>query len=63
MLEQTMLADQFQALLYRERQALAAYNDLVAKVTDPKLQQQLQRLLRDKQRHVRMTERLLEIVQ
>lgn len=63
MLEQAMLAEQFQALLRGERQALRLYGDLAAKVTDPKAQQQLQRLLRDKQRHVRLAERLLEIVQ
>ena len=63
MLEQTMLTEQFQALLGRERQALQTYSDLLAKVADPKMRQQLDRLLRDKQRHVRMAERLLEIVQ
>jgi len=62
MLEQAMLRDQFQALLTQEKQALAAYADLAAKVTDPSILEQVEQLRRDKQRHIELTERLLEIV-
>jgi len=62
MLEQATLREQFQTLLSQEQQALEAYADLVAKVTDPAVRQQVEQLHRDKQRHVELTERLLEIV-
>ena len=62
MLEQATLREQFQTLLSQEQQALEAYAELVAKVTDPAVRQQVEQLHRDKQRHVELTERLLEIV-
>lgn len=62
MLEQATLREQFQTLLSQEQQALEAYAQLVAKVTDPAVRQQVEQLHRDKQRHVELTERLLEIV-
>ncbi len=63
MLEQAMLRDQFQALLTQEQQAEKIYAELVAKLTDPELRKQVQQLHHDKQRHIRLTERLLEIVE
>ena len=63
MLEQAMLRDQFQALLVQEQQAEKVYAELVARITDSELLQQVQQLHRDKQRHIRLTERLLEIVE
>jgi rubrerythrin len=63
MLEQAMLRDQFQALLVQEQQAEKIYAELVARLTDPELLQQVQQLHRDKQRHIRLTERLLEILE
>jgi len=62
MLEQATLREQFQTLLSQEQQALEAYAELAAKVTDPAVRQQVEQLHRDKQRHVELTERLLEIV-
>jgi rubrerythrin len=63
MFEQAMLREQFQALLHQEQQAERLYAELVAKLTDPHLRQQVQQLHRDEQRHVRLAERLLEIVE
>lgn len=61
-LEQALLREQFQTLLAQEQEALAAYADLAAKVNDRAIREQLEQLSRDKQRHVELTERLLEIV-
>ena len=63
MLEEAILRDQFSDLLERERQAAAQYERLIAQLTDPKLREQVQSLLRDKQRHIALAERLLEIVE
>jgi rubrerythrin len=63
MFEQAILREQFQALLHQEQQAEKLYAALVAKLTDPELRQQVQQLCRDEQRHVRLAERLLEIVE
>jgi len=63
MFEQSLLRDQFQELLTKERQAAAAYSDLVAKLDDPQLRRQVELLCREKQRHVLLAERLLEIVE
>jgi rubrerythrin len=62
MLEQALLREQVQALLASERQAEAAYADLASKVEDPAVKQQIQALRHDKQRHIRLAERLLEIL-
>ncbi|MDY6914377.1 MAG: hypothetical protein SVT52_07980 [Planctomycetota bacterium] len=63
MLEQALLADRFQLLLARQQQAARAYTDLAAVQNDSALCEQLRQLSLDKQRHVHLTERLLEIVQ
>lgn len=62
MLEQAMLREQFQALLEQQRQAAQVYADLAGVATDPSVKQDAQQIQRDKERHVRLTERLLEIV-
>jgi rubrerythrin len=62
MLEQALLTEQFQSLLSGELQAAEMYTDLATRVNDPSLRQQVQRLLREKERHVRLAERLLEIL-
>ena len=61
-LEQALLREQFQTLLTQEQQALQAYADLADKVTDPAVREHVEQLRRDKQRHVELTERLLEIM-
>jgi len=63
MLEQAALREQFQTLLAREQYAAEIYGDLAAKLDDPVLREQVEQLHREKLRHVRLTERLLEIVE
>ncbi len=62
MLEQALLSEQFRVLLAKEQEVAKRYAELVSKVEDPSLRQQVARLCRDKNRHVRLAERLLEIV-
>jgi len=62
MLEQAMLREQFQTLLTRQQRATEVYSELAAKMTDPRLRREVEQLRREKQRHVLLTERLLEIV-
>jgi len=62
MLEQALLREQVQELVAAERQAETAYARLVETVSDPALRDQLEQLRRDKQRHIRLAERLLEIL-
>ena len=61
--EQVMLAESFRTLLEREREATAMYADLIARTADATTLQQLKEILREKQRHVGLGERLLEIVE
>jgi rubrerythrin len=61
-LEQAILRQQLQDLLNQERQAEESYAHLAAQTTDAVVKEQLLQLHREKQRHVRLTERLLEIV-
>ena len=63
MFEQAVLREQFQALLQSERQAAACYAELAAKIEDPQFRQQAEQLHRDKQRHILLAERLLEIIE
>lgn len=63
MLEQAALREQFQTLLAREQYAAEIYGDLAGKVDDPALREQVEQLYREKLRHVRLTERLLEILE
>ncbi|HUT61050.1 MAG TPA: hypothetical protein VNA25_24650 [Phycisphaerae bacterium] len=62
MLEQASLRDQFQSLLNQHRQAMKLYERLAGSAGDAGIRQQALQLQRDKARHVRLTERLLEIV-
>jgi rubrerythrin len=62
MLEQSILREQSERLLNSAQQAVGTYLVLARTQSDPRLREQLQRLCRDKQRHVRLAERLLEIV-
>ena len=63
MLEQAMLSEQFQSLLSGEQQAMRMYAELAARLDDPGVRNQIQELLRDKERHIRLAQRLLEIVE
>ncbi len=62
-IEQAMLRERFQDLLAQEQQALGAYERLATQTTDPEVLQEVEHLCRDKQRHIELTERLLEIVE
>jgi len=62
MLEQATLREQFQKLLAHEQQAMEACAELAASLEDPAIREKVEQLHRDKQRHVELTERLLEIV-
>ena len=63
MLEQALMAEQFQSLLEKERQAACTYASLADKVSDPQLRAKIEQLCHDKEKHVRLAERLLEIVE
>lgn len=62
MLEQALLREQVQALLAKEQQAALAYAELSAKAASDEVREQLAQLHREKQRHIRLAERLLEIL-
>jgi len=61
--EQVLLAETFQALLEREREAEKTYGDLATRADDPSARRQIELILREKQRHIGLVERLLEIVE
>ena len=63
MLEQAQLAEQFRKLLATEQQAEAVYAQLSRQAGDPDVKTQALQLLREKQKHIRLTERLLEILE
>lgn len=62
MFEQAVLAEQFERLLFKQQQAARAYAELLKGLEDPQFRHQLDQIHRDKQRHVRLSERLLEIM-
>ena len=61
--EHAMLAEKFQALLETERRTEEVCASLAAELTDPAAQEQLAQLQREKQHHIQLVERLLEIVE
>ena len=61
MLEQAMLREQFLTLLDQQRKAAQVYADLAESGGEDD-RAQLQQLQNDKNRHIQLTERLLEIV-
>ncbi len=63
MFEQVELARHFQSLLVKEQDAERMYAGLAAEVDDPALKAQVEQLRREKQRHVALAERLLELVE
>jgi rubrerythrin len=62
MFEQAMLAEQFELLLADAEQAEKMYASLAGNTDDPAMRQQLDQVYRDKQRHVELTRRLLDLV-
>ena len=63
MLEQMMIREQFQTLLSESRQAAQDYAKLAGRLDNGALRSQVEQLQKDKQRHVRLAQRLLEIIQ
>ena len=63
MLEQALLREQFQDLLVKERQAWQSYSELASQAETDRIRDQLRQLCRDKQRHIELAERLLEILE
>jgi rubrerythrin len=62
MLEQATLRERFETLLEQQRQALMVYESLAGQSPDPAVRKQALQLRKEKERHIRLTERLLEIV-
>jgi ferritin-like metal-binding protein YciE len=62
-LDQAILREQFESLLASERQALDACQKLLSRLSDPSSRKQIEQLMRDKQKHIGLIERLLEIVE
>jgi len=63
MLEQALLAEQIQALLRGEQEATRKYASLADALREPQAVEQARQLLREKQKHVQLAQRLLEIVE
>ncbi len=61
--EHAILAEKFETLLETERQAEDVCASLIDKLTDPAAIEQLKLIRREKQRHIGLVERLLEIVE
>ena len=62
MFEQALLRDLVQDLLDKTQHAEKAYAGLADHVSDPAMREQIELLAREKQRHVQLAERLVEIV-
>jgi len=62
MFEEAELAEQFNALLDQQQQAVNYYAAAAANTDDPTMRQQFQQVQREKNRHIELTQRLLEIV-
>ena len=62
MLEQALLRERFEELLTRQQQAVDGYSDLARNLSGPAVREKIEQLLREKHRHVRLTERLLELL-
>ncbi len=62
MFEEAILSEQFQRLLLKQQEVANAYSKLLEDLDDPELRSQVDEVVREKQRHVRLSERLLEIV-
>ena len=62
MYDQSLLTEQFEKLLVQAEQAEQMYASIADQTDDPDLRERARELCREKSRHIRMTERLLEIV-
>jgi len=62
MLDELVLKERFESLLAKEAQAADAYRQLVKSLNDPDQVKLVHQMIRDKQRHIELTRRLLEMV-
>ena len=62
MFEETQLSEQFQALLHAQEKIATQCLQAAGQTSDPQLKEEIQQLHREKQHHMELTERLLEIV-
>jgi rubrerythrin len=60
--ERALLREDFQRMLQTAQTAAQEYEQLGLQAVDPQMQEQFQRLAREKYRHVELAQRLLEIV-
>ena len=63
MLEEMLIRSRFRELLEKNIDAVGKYRSAIEHTSNNASADQLNRLLKDKQRHVELTERLLEIVE
>jgi hypothetical protein len=64
MLEQTLLREQFEALLAQHREAIGIYESASAcEHFDDEIRAKLAEVCREKKRHIELTQRLLEILE
>jgi len=63
MLEQAFLRERFESLLKAEQEVVGAYEQMARMVQDPVRREAIAQLVRDKHRHVQLTQRLLELVE
>lgn len=63
MLEQAILAEQLQSLLAAEQEATKKYQALAQALREPQAAEQARQLMREKQKHVELAQRLLDIVE
>jgi rubrerythrin len=62
MLSQTVLREQFEALLRKQQDAVGIYESAGDRFADPQTRSQIDQVCREKKRHVELTRRLLEIL-
>lgn len=62
MLEQAILREQFESLLAMELEAAELYEHLAAQTTEAGVRCEIEHLCREKRRHIRLAQRLIEIV-
>ena len=62
MFEEAQLAEQFNALLDQQQQAANYYATMATQTDDPQVRRQVEQVCREKNRHIELTQRLIEIV-
>jgi len=62
MFEEAQLAEQFSDLLNRQKEAAQYYAAAADSTDDPNVRREIEQVVREKKRHIQLTQRLLEIV-